>query len=529
MRIGSTFDILGPIMVGPSSSHTAGALRLSHLATSLCPAPVKEVGFVLYNSFATTFRGHGTDRALVAGVLGMDTDDPRIRDSFEVAREVGLSFSFTAAGDAPELHPNTVDITLVGTDGSKTVVRGESIGGGKVHVSRINGVDVDISGRMPTLLVEHRDVPGMLARMTAELGYAGVNIAYMSSYRTEPGRTAYAVFETDTTAPADTIAAIAAQANVTSAYAVNVPGALAAPADLQSPYDFVSGADLLALCDTHRCGIGKVMRLREVDLRGPGEVEGLMARTIRAMRDEVREPLANPLPSLGGLIGGEAQLMHASLAGAAAICGPSLTKAVSYALGVLERSAAMGVIVAAPTAGSSGVVPGCLVALQEDGGFDDEGLADALYTAAAIGAIVEHAASVSGAEGGCQAEVGTASAMAAAAIVSLYGGTPRQSLTASSLAIANLLGLVCDPVRGLVEIPCQARNAVGTANAFTAAQMALAGIGFPIPFDEVVGAMDEVGRALPASLRETAQGGLAACASCGGCASLARLSDDPCA
>ena len=97
MRIGSTFDILGPIMVGPSSSHTAGALRLSHLATSLCPAPVKEVGFVLYNSFATTFRGHGTDRALVAGVLGMDTDDPRIRDSFEVAREVGLSFSFTAA------------------------------------------------------------------------------------------------------------------------------------------------------------------------------------------------------------------------------------------------------------------------------------------------------------------------------------------------------------------------------------------------------------------------------------------------
>ena len=254
-----------------------------------------------------------------------------------------------------------------------------------------------------------------------------------------------------------------------------------------------------------------------------------MARTIRAMRDEVREPLVNPLPSLGGLIGGEAQLMHASLAGAAAICGPSLTKAVSYALGVLERSAAMGVIVAAPTAGSSGVVPGCLVTLQEDGGFDDEGLADALYTAAAIGAIVEHAASVSGAEGGCQAEVGTASAMAAAAIVSLYGGTPRQSLTASSLAIANLLGLVCDPVRGLVEIPCQARNAVGTANAFTAAQMALAGIGFPIPFDEVVGAMDEVGRTLPASLRETAQGGLAACASCGGCASLARLSDDPCA
>ncbi len=529
MRIGSTFDILGPIMVGPSSSHTAGALRLSQLAVSLCPAPVKEVGFTLYNSFAKTYRGHGTDRALVAGVLGMDTDDPRIRDSFEAARDAGLAFSFTVAGDAPELHPNTVDIALVGTDGSRTTVRGESVGGGKVHASRINGVDVDISGRMPTLVVEHRDVPGMLARMTAELGYAGVNIAYMSSYRTEPGLTAYAVFETDTAAPADTVAAIASQANVTSAYTVNVPGALAAPADLQSAYDFVSGAELVALCDANGCGIGEVMRRRELDLRGPSEVERLMGLTIEAMRDEVREPLVDPLPSLGGLIGGEAQLMHGSLGSPAAICGPTLTKAVAYALGVLERSAAMGVIVAAPTAGSSGVVPGCLMALQEDGGFEDGRLVEALYTAAAVGAIVEHAASVSGAEGGCQAEVGTASAMAAAAIVSLYGGTPRQSLAAASLAIANLLGLVCDPVRGLVEIPCQARNAVGTSNAFTAAQMALAGIGFPVPFDEVVGAMDEVGRALPASLRETAQGGLAACASCGGCAPLACLSDDPCA
>ncbi len=529
MRISSTFDILGPIMVGPSSSHTAGALRLSQLAVSLCPTQVEEVRFTLYNSFAQTYRGHGTDRALVAGVLGMETDDPRIRDSFKIARDRGLSFSFDIAGEAPELHPNTVDIALTGTDGSLTAVRGESVGGGKVHASRINGVDVDISGRMPTLVVEHRDVPGMLARMTAELGYAGVNIAYMSSYRTEPGHTAYAVFETDTAAPADTIAAIAAQANVASAYVVNVPGVLPSPADLQSAYDFVSGADLVALCDEHGCGIGEIMGRREADLRGEAEAKALMDRTVQAMREEVREPLNNPLPSLGGLIGGEAQLMSASLGGAFAVCGPSLTKAVSYALGVLERSAAMGVIVAAPTAGSSGVVPGCLVALQEDGGFDDDRLVSALYTAAAVGAVVEHAASVSGAEGGCQAEVGTASAMAAAAIVELYGGTPRQALTASSLAIANLLGLVCDPVRGLVETPCQARNAIGAANAFTAAQMALAGIGFPVPFDEVVGAMDEVGRALPTSLRETAQGGLAACASCGGCAPLAQISDEPCA
>lgn len=515
MRIGSTFDILGPIMVGPSSSHTAGALRLSQLAASLCHAPVVEASFTLYNSFAQTYRGHGTDRALVAGVLGMETDDPRIRDSFEIAEQRGLRCAFTIAGDAAELHPNTVDITLVCNDGSQTSVRGESVGGGRVHASRINGVGVDITGRMPTLVVEHRDVPGMLARMTAELGYAGVNIAYMSSYRTEPGHTAYAVFETDEAVPDKTVEAIAAQANVDDVYTVDVPGVLAAPADLQTDYDFASGVELLELCERRGCGIGEAMCRREADLRGAETAQGLMASVLRVMREEVLEPLSDPRPSLGGLIGGEARLMHAGM-GSFALCGPTLTKAVSYALGVLERSAAMGVIVAAPTAGSSGVVPGCLMALQEDGGFGDEAVADALYTAAAVGAVVEHAASVSGAEGGCQAEVGTASAMAAAAVAALYGASPQQVLTAASLAISNLLGLVCDPVRGLVEVPCQARNAVGVANAFTAAQMALSGIGFAVPFDEVVGAMGAVGSALPASLRETALGGLAACPSCCG-------------
>ena len=184
----------------------------------------------------------------------------------------------------------------------------------------------------------------------------------------------------------------------------------------------------------------------------------------------------------------------------------------------------MGVIVAAPTAGSAGVVPGCVLAVADAVGAGEKDVASALFCAAAVGLNIQTHACVAGAEGGCQAEVGSASAMAAAALVELLGGTPEQALTAASLAISNLLGLVCDPVGGLVEVPCQARNAIGVAAAFSSAQLALSGVRWFVPFDEVVAAMAEVGHALPSRLRETARGGLAAtpaaraaCAGCEGC------------
>jgi L-serine dehydratase len=207
---------------------------------------------------------------------------------------------------------------------------------------------------------------------------------------------------------------------------------------------------------------------------------------------------------------------------APALLGGTLSKATAYAMAVLERSASMGVIVAAPTAGSAGVIPGSVLAVAEATRASDEAIEGALWNACAIGAIVARNASVSGAEGGCQAEVGTAAAMAASAIVEMLGGSPETCLSAASTAIANLLGLVCDPVRGLVEYPCQNRNAIGVANAMSAAQLALSGVIDPLPFDEVVDAMRSVGQSLPASLRETALGGLAAapsaCTACKGCA-----------
>lgn len=521
----SAFEVLGPVMVGPSSSHTAGALRCARVAASLVGGRIERVRFTLWNSFAHTYHGHGTDRALVAGILGLDTDDERIRDAFDLAREAGLAFEFVEAGDDSSVHPNTVDIDMEGAGGQRCQVRGESLGGGKMRISRIDGVGVDISGAYATLFVAHRDAPGILASLTHLLAMAEVNIAFCRTYRTELGGRAYSVFETDGSPDASVLPMIRRIRDVSFATFISVPGSAVAPGVTAAEL-FDDGAQLLDACAERGLSIGGVMRLRELGLTGEERAEASMRRVIEVMREETSAPIAAPARSLGGFIGGEARLVNTGSARwAGALMGATQTDAVARAMAVLERSAAMGVIVAAPTAGSAGVVPGCVLAAADAVGAGDDAVASALWCAAAVGLNIQTHACVAGAEGGCQAEVGSAAAMAAAALVELLGGTPEQALCAASIAISNLLGLVCDPVGGLVEVPCQARNAIGVAAAFSAAQLALSGVEWLVPFDQVVDAMAEVGHALPSRLRETARGGLAAtpaaCAACAGCAGCA--------
>ena len=522
----SAFEVLGPIMVGPSSSHTAGALRLALVARSIAGGAVEHADFLLYNSFSRTHEGHGTDRALVAGMLGLAPDDERVRDSFSLAEAEGLGFSIEEKGDDASLHPNSVEIRMRRADGMEVSVLGESVGGGRVRISAINGVAVEIAGELPTVFVAHRDVAGTLGALTGILGGAGVNIATMRSFRDERGGSAYTVFEVDDAVDEDLLAQLRAVAEVGSVSMVLVPGAPPAGGSDGGAFSFSCGEDLLAGCKRAGAGIGSLMRSREMALHGaegsPELVDEGMARVLDAMRTEVADTIERPLRSLGGFLDGQARAVATAEAPLAEkLMGPVLTKASAYAMATLERSAAMGVIVAAPTAGSAGVVPGALLASAEAAGLGDDALADALWCAAAVGAVISENASVAGAEGGCQAEVGTAAAMAAAGIAALYGASPELCLGAASIAISNLLGLVCDPVQGLVEHPCQLRNALGVSVAVSSAQLALSGVASPIPFDEVVAAMAEVGSALPASLRETALGGLAAtpsaCASCGGC------------
>ncbi len=284
--------------------------------------------------------------------------------------------------------------------------------------------------------------------------------------------------------------------------------------------DFTTGAALLSLCEENGWTIAQAMLQRETEQAGTSRetVRSRLGSAYDVMRRAVRTALTEPLRSMGGLIGGEAQKMQARRQQARPACGETTAKAVCYAMGVLEVNASMGLIVAAPTAGSSGVIPGVFLALQEEFGFSDGEMTDALLCAGAVGYIITRNATVAGAEGGCQAEVGTAAAMAAAAATQLLGGTPQACLAAAALALSNLLGLVCDPMAGLVEAPCQTRNAIGASNALISAEIALSGISSLIPFDEMVEAMRKVGASLPPSLRETAQGGCAAtptgCALC---------------
>ncbi len=245
----------------------------------------------------------------------------------------------------------------------------------------------------------------------------------------------------------------------------------------------------------------------EEGLRTREDVEAGLQRALDVMRGAVERGIKGDIRSVSGLVGGDAAKLAA---GHGPLAGTAFVDALAAALAVQEVNAAMGVIVAAPTAGGAGVLPGTLLGLAKHHGSTDAELVRALATAGLVGAVVAVRASLSGAEGGCQAETGAAAGMAAAAGVEMLGGTPRQAMQAVSITMQGTLGLVCDPLGGLVEVPCVYRNATGAAMALAGIEMALAGVGFPIPVDEVIDTMGKIGRDMDVRYRETAGGGLAA-------------------
>ena len=288
---------------------------------------------------------------------------------------------------------------------------------------------------------------------------------------------------------------------------------------------FSSIREMLQACQESRQPLYEV--ILESDLAESGltraESEAEMHRLWSVMR-ATSDGYCGADRSMSGFVGGDAAKVEQAAARGTLYASGYFASVMAEALKTAECNACMKRIVAAPTAGSCGVLPAVLLPLWRTGAADEEAVCRALYVAAGFGQVVASRATLAGAEGGCQAEVGSAAAMAAAALVQMLGGTPEQALDASSIALSNLLGLVCDPVGGLVEVPCQNRNAIGVAAAFSSAQLALAGIKSLVPFDQMAHVMLSVGHALPATLRETAKGGIAqapaalsACAKCGVC------------
>ncbi|MDV2685389.1 L-serine ammonia-lyase, iron-sulfur-dependent, subunit alpha [Alkalihalophilus sp. As8PL] len=275
---------------------------------------------------------------------------------------------------------------------------------------------------------------------------------------------------------------------------------------------FRNVAELVELAESQGIPLSEVMVRQEVEVSGKSKevVINQMKENLKVMEAAVERGISENVRSVSGLTGGDAVKLQDYIKKGNYLSSDVLLDAVSKAVATNEVNAAMGTICATPTAGAAGVVPGVLFGLKNKLNPTEDEMIGYLFVAGAFGFVVANNASISGAAGGCQAEVGSATGMAAAALVELAGGTPSQSAEAMAIALKNMLGLVCDPVAGLVEVPCVKRNAMGASNAIVAADMALAGITSRIPCDEVIDAMYKIGQTMPEALRETAQGGLAA-------------------
>ena len=272
-----------------------------------------------------------------------------------------------------------------------------------------------------------------------------------------------------------------------------------------------TGKELIDICQKKNMKIWEYTIEQEVisTEKSKEDIFKNMKKSFQVMKDAAECGVRHKVKSVSGLIGGDAYKLNEYCSQGKTLTGTFMVKAMARALSCSEINAAIGKIVAAPTAGSCGIIPATIITAGEKLNKSEDELIQSLFTATGIGIIIAKNATMAGAEGGCQAECGSASAMASAGVVEMMGGTPQQALNASAIVIKNILGLVCDPVAGLVEIPCAMRNASGAVNALTTADMVMAGVISRIPFDDTVSAMYKVGKQLPCELRETALGGLA--------------------
>jgi L-serine dehydratase len=270
-------------------------------------------------------------------------------------------------------------------------------------------------------------------------------------------------------------------------------------------------AELIQACENEEKTIGEMMLMMEAKKTGKGKetIISMMEERLIKMKEAIDDGIKDDSTAPSGLSGGDAVRMNGYMNQGKPLSGQYISHAMTFSLATSESNARMGVIVATPTAGAAGVLPGVLFSLHKNDGTSYKDLVMGLFTASMLGYVIANRSFISGAAGGCQAEVGSATAMAAGTIVELKGGTPKQAVNATAIAMKSLLGLVCDPVAGLVEVPCIKRNVMGTSIAFSAADLALAGIESRIPCDEVIEAMYKIGKDMPRTLRETALGGLA--------------------
>ncbi len=485
-------DVIGPVMIGPSSSHTAASVRIGALIRQLAGDGLESVRFVFdrRGSLAATYNTQGSDFGLAGGLLGYAPHEKGILTALEQAEAKGLRIGF-ALEDVGPGHPNAYYVTAISSAGALRLTAA-SVGGGMVEVTEVEGFPVHIDGGFyEALLVS----PSPLGEDGLALWRRAMPGCAIETQRGQDGRYLHRGYSD---APPDAAALRAAFPSIRLAGPV-----LPVVNQMRPQAPFVTAEEIAAA--------GRDKPLWQLAAQYESARSGLGEEAVLQRMEELVQLLAQSLASGGGINapGGRILPDQAQLLENSPYLGGSLEKKIlRYVTRFMELKSAMGVFVAAPTAGSCGCLPGTVFALGDELGLSVEEKAKAMLCAGLIGVLIASKSTFAAEVCGCQAECGAGSGMAAAACAHVLGATAEQGLTAASMALQNILGMVCDPVANRVEVPCLGKNIMAAMNALASANMARAGFAGVIPLDQTIAAMDSVGRSIPRELRCTGLGGL---------------------
>jgi L-serine dehydratase len=496
-------DVLGPVMRGPSSSHTAGSYHIGLTVRGLLGGEPASAVFTFDpdGSYARTFRAQGVDLALAAGLMGWEITDPRFASALAAARGSKLRLAFRVSPVEGADHPNTVDIRLVSRDGRRLAATAKSTGGGSFLIASLDGWPAAIDGKAHEVIVLSKGLSRDPLRGAVP---SGLSLLDRPVRRTRRGRTLLSLRLAESP-DAQFLRGLAARPGV-----LEVRSAPPVYYVQKGRPIFESAAGLVRLATRRRWTMGRAAAAYEAALLGlpEGRIHEELARRYRVMKDAVDAGLSGRGLRMQLLRPTAAKLWRAEKAGTLA-AGGLHARAAARALAAMHVSNSSGVVCAAPTGGSAGVIPGVVVTMAEEWKLGTGAVVRSLLAAAAVGLILARRATFAAEVAGCQVEIGAAGAMAAAAVVEAAGGSASQAADAAAISFQNTMGSVCDLVQGMCEIPCHTRNAAAAAGAFVCADMVLGGYENPVPLDETIDAVFDSGRMLPAELRCTARGGLA--------------------
>ncbi len=496
-------DVFGPVMRGPSSSHTAGSYFIGRLARSLLGERPNAVTLVFdpSGSYAQTFREQGADLGFAAGFLDWPMTDERFPRALESAAGAGLSLEFKVLPLPRANHPNFVEIRTKGVSGHELTFEAKSIGGGMVLITRVEDWEVELNGKFFDLLIESSS--GNEARIEAILADEGKEIKALFHQR----RGNLCLIQARSCAPFKeaTLAALRHEPGIRKIWFVPPLFYIGRGEPL-----FARESEMISLAESLGNSLGRAALRYESKLLGLSEEEtkAEMLRRWEIMLSAVKKGLRSEGLRLKLLEPSAAQIFQAISQRKVAVGGVH-ARAAARAMAALHVASSGGVICAAPTGASSGVIPGVLMTLAKKRRLSLDEIVKALFAAAAVGLLIARRATFAAETAGCQVEIGAAAAMAAASVVEAAGGTPHQACDAAAISLQNSMGLACDLVQGICEIPCHTRNAVAAANAFVCADLILGGYKNPIPLEETMEAVFSAGQMLPRELRCTSLGGIA--------------------